>query len=171
MAKLTDGRAGTIAKAELPEKGQRFIFDDHRDAPRGFGLRVTKAGGKAFILKYSIDGRERRKTLGDWPTWSLEAARAEAQDLTRAINKGTDPLEAKRRRKGCDWIVANAVGGDTGTFGGTENTVHLLAAGGTESWPRMSKADVADRLANRIADVLGTADASGSEARKSQVTP
>jgi len=118
MAKLTDGRAGTIAKAELPEKGQRFIFDDHRDAPRGFGLRITKAGGKAFILKYSIDGRERRKTLGDWPTWSLEAARAEAQDLTRAINKGTDPLEAKRRRKGeptvselaAEWLDLHADG-------------------------------------------------------------
>jgi integrase len=118
MAKLTDGRAGTIAKAELPEKGQRFIFDDHRDAPRGFGLRITKAGGKAFILKYSIDGRERRKTLGDWPTWSLEAARAEAQDLTRAINKGTDPLEAKRRRKGeptvselaAEWLDLHAAG-------------------------------------------------------------
>jgi len=118
MAKLTDGRAGTIAKAELPENGQRFIFDDHRDAPRGFGLRITKAGGKAFILKYTIDGRERRKTLGDWPTWSLEAARAEAQDLTRAINKGNDPLEAKRRRKGeptvselaAEWLDSHATG-------------------------------------------------------------
>jgi integrase len=118
MAKLTDGRAGTIAKAELPEKGQRFIFDDHRDAPRGFGLRITQAGGKAFILSYSVDGRQRRKTLGDWPTWSLEAARAEAQDLTRAINKGADPLEAKRRRKSeptvselaAEWLDLHATG-------------------------------------------------------------
>jgi integrase len=118
MAKLTDGKAGSIAKAELPEKGQRFIFDDHRDAPRGFGLRITQAGGKAFILKYTIDGRERRKTIGDWPTWSLEAARAEAQDLLRAINKGNDPLEAKRRRKGeptvselaAEWLDLHAAG-------------------------------------------------------------
>jgi integrase len=99
MAKLSDGKAGTIAKALPPLQGQRFIFDDHRDAPRGFGLRLTAAGGKAFILKYTIDGRERRKTIGDWPTWSLEAARAEAQGLVQGINKGTDPLEAKRRRK------------------------------------------------------------------------
>jgi integrase len=118
MAKLTDGKAGLIAKAELPETGQRFIFDDHRDAPRGFGLRITKAGGKAFILKYTIDGRERRKTIGDWPTWSLEAARAEAQDMLRAINKGNDPLEAKRRRKGeptvselaAEWLDLHATG-------------------------------------------------------------
>ncbi len=99
MAKLTDGNRGTIAKAELPAKGQRLIFDDHRDAPRGFGLRITAAGGKAFILKYTIDGRERRKTIGDWPTWSVEAARAEARDLVRNIGQGKDPLEAKRRRR------------------------------------------------------------------------
>jgi integrase len=102
----------------LARRGQRFIFDDHRDAPRGFGLRITQAGGKAFILKYTIDGRERRKTIGDWPTWSLEAARAEAQDLLRAINKGNDPLEAKRRRKGeptvselaAEWLDLHAAG-------------------------------------------------------------
>lgn len=99
MAKLTDGNRGTIAKAELPAKGQRLMFDDHRDAPRGFGLRITAAGGKAFILKYTIDGRERRKTVGDWPTWTLEAARAEARDLARDIAQGKDPLEAKRRRR------------------------------------------------------------------------
>lgn len=118
MAKLTDGKAGSIAKAEAPEKGQRFIFDDHRDAPRGFGLRITSAGGKAFILQYAVDGRQRRKTLGDWPTWSLEAARAEAQDLVRGINKGADPLEDKRRRKAeplvkdlaTEWLDKHAAG-------------------------------------------------------------
>lgn len=118
MAKLTDGKAGTIAKAELPANGQRFIFDDHRDAPRGFALRITSAGGKAFVLSYTVDGRQRRKTLGDWPTWSLEAARAEAQELVRAINKGADPLEAKRRRKdeptvtelAADWLDRHATG-------------------------------------------------------------
>lgn len=99
MAKLTDGKSGTIAKAERPAKGQRLMFDEHRDAPRGFGLRITAAGGKAFILKYTIDGRERRKTIGDWPTWTLEAARAEARELVLKIAKGDDPLEAKRRRR------------------------------------------------------------------------
>jgi integrase len=99
MAKLTDGNRGTIAKADLPAKGQRLIFDDHRDAPRGFGLRITAAGGKAFILKYTIDGRERRKTIGEWPTWTLEAARVEARELAQKIDRGDDPLEAKRRRK------------------------------------------------------------------------
>ncbi len=108
LAKLTDGNGGTIAKAALPEKGQRFIFDDHRKAPRGFGLRITAAGGKAFVLKYTLDGRDRRMTLGDWPTWSLEAARERAAELRRQIDTGLDPLDAKRRRK-AEPTVAEAV--------------------------------------------------------------
>jgi len=118
MPKLSDGNRGTIAKAEPPVKGQRFIFDDHRDAPRGFGLRITSAGGKAFILQYAVDGRDRRKTIGEWPTWTLDAARAEARDLARGIDKGNDPLEAKRRRKeeptvaelARDWLDRHASG-------------------------------------------------------------
>lgn len=99
MAKLSDGKAGTISKVEKPAKGYRLIFDDHRDAPRGFGLRVTSAGGKAFILRYTIDGRQRLKTIGDWPAWGLEQARIEARDLFQKVQKGDDPLEAKRKRR------------------------------------------------------------------------
>lgn len=99
MAKLTDGKAGTIAKAEPPETGQRFIFDDHRDAPRGFGLRITSAGGKAFVLRYATDGRQRLKTIGDWPAWSLEAARIEAGKLVQQVQSGGDPLADKAKRR------------------------------------------------------------------------
>ncbi len=63
---------------------------------------------------------------------------------------------AKRRRKGCDWIVANAVGPGTGTFGGTENTVHLVTADGAEAWPRLAKTEIGRRLAAAIAARLGT---------------
>ena len=58
----------------------------------------------------------------------------------------------KRVAKGCDWIVANDVGGDV--MGGSHNQVHLLTVGGTEAWPRLDKRAVADRLADRIAAEL-----------------
>jgi phosphopantothenoylcysteine decarboxylase/phosphopantothenate--cysteine ligase len=64
---------------------------------------------------------------------------------------------AKRARKGCDWIVANDVSAAEGVMGGDHNTVHLVRAEATESWPRLGKAEVARRLAERIADVLGAA--------------
>jgi len=63
----------------------------------------------------------------------------------------------KLAAKGCDWIVANDVGSGTGTFGGPENTVHLVSAGGVEDWPRLSKAEVAERLVARIAGSLRAA--------------
>ncbi|MDB5694044.1 MAG: coaBC [Alphaproteobacteria bacterium] len=63
-----------------------------------------------------------------------------------------DEARAKRARKGCDWIVANDVSGDV--MGGEANEVHLITADGVESWERASKAEVARRLAGKIADAL-----------------
>ena len=61
---------------------------------------------------------------------------------------------AKRKRKGCDWIVANDVSPETGIMGGAENAVTLISEGGAEDWPRMGKGDVARKLAARIAETL-----------------
>ncbi|MBS1301260.1 bifunctional phosphopantothenoylcysteine decarboxylase/phosphopantothenate--cysteine ligase CoaBC [Loktanella sp. SALINAS62] len=61
---------------------------------------------------------------------------------------------AKRARKGCDWIVANDVSDGTGIMGGTENAVTLITETGTEAWPRMDKAAVARRLAQKLAGAL-----------------
>ncbi|MFY0692326.1 MAG: bifunctional phosphopantothenoylcysteine decarboxylase/phosphopantothenate--cysteine ligase CoaBC [Paracoccaceae bacterium] len=61
---------------------------------------------------------------------------------------------AKRKRKGCDWIVANDVRPETGIMGGGENAVTLVSADGAESWPRLPKDKVAERLAARIAEAL-----------------
>ena len=66
-----------------------------------------------------------------------------------------DHATAKRARKGCDWILANDVSPGTGIMGGPENAVTLITADGPEPWPRMTKADVADRLAARLAAALG----------------
>ena len=57
---------------------------------------------------------------------------------------------AKLARKGCDWIVANDVS-VAGTMGGDDNAVALVTAGGIERWERMTKGEVARRLADRIA--------------------
>ncbi len=61
---------------------------------------------------------------------------------------------AKRVRKGCDWIIANDVSAETGIMGGAENAVTLISDAGAEAWPRMEKASVARRLAQKIAEAL-----------------
>lgn len=66
--------------------------------------------------------------------------------------------EAKRARKGCDWIVANDVSPATGIMGGDSNTVHIVSADGVEHWPSASKTEVAARLVERIAEALAATD-------------
>ena len=81
--------------------------------------------------------------------------------------KVVEHATAKMARKGCDWIVANDVSGDV--MGGDSNRVHLVRRDGVESWEEMAKAEVARRLAERIAaalegsnaDRLDIADAAG----------
>jgi phosphopantothenoylcysteine decarboxylase/phosphopantothenate--cysteine ligase len=63
-----------------------------------------------------------------------------------------DHAVAKRERKDCDWIVANDVSGDV--MGGDRNTIHIVTRDGVESWEELPKADVARRLAARIADEI-----------------
>lgn len=61
---------------------------------------------------------------------------------------------AKRKRKGCDWIVANDVSPSTGIMGGSENDVTLITENGSEDWPRMTKDAVAAKLAQKLAEAL-----------------
>ncbi|AFX99143.1 phosphopantothenoylcysteine decarboxylase/phosphopantothenate--cysteine ligase [Candidatus Endolissoclinum faulkneri L2] len=59
---------------------------------------------------------------------------------------------AKLIRKGCDWILANNVSLDDSTFGSDNNTIHLITSDKLENWPTMTKAEIAYRLASKIAE-------------------
>jgi phosphopantothenoylcysteine decarboxylase/phosphopantothenate--cysteine ligase len=74
-----------------------------------------------------------------------------------------DNAKAKIARKGCDWIVANDVSPALGVMGGDRNTVHLLTRDGADggadniavdSWPVMTKEQVATELVARIAKTV-----------------
>ncbi|MEM0898824.1 MAG: bifunctional phosphopantothenoylcysteine decarboxylase/phosphopantothenate--cysteine ligase CoaBC [Pseudomonadota bacterium] len=79
----------------------------------------------------------------------------------------TDVVEhasAKLKRKGADCIVANdvsassGIGGAGGVMGGDKNRVTIVRATGSENWPEMSKAEVAERLAQLVAEKLQTVE-------------
>ena len=61
-----------------------------------------------------------------------------------------DNARAKLSRKGCDWIVGNDV--STDVFGADANAVTLFTRDGSESWPRQSKTEIANHLAQRIVE-------------------
>jgi phosphopantothenoylcysteine decarboxylase / phosphopantothenate---cysteine ligase len=69
--------------------------------------------------------------------------------------------KTKLARKGCDWIVANDVSPATGVMGGDRNTVHLLTRHGgdisVDSWPVMTKEEVAAELIVHVAKAVGHA--------------
>lgn len=163
MTRLTDGAGGVIAKAEAPERGVRFLFDSHREAPAGFGLRITAGGTKAFVLRYQAPGAVRLATIGKWPTWSLAAAREKARELRREIDAGGDPLRAKAEAKGTTFgaLIGEYDTARLGRLRSGKATRRLLDRIGEEKgwkasdWPRRPVAEITSRdvrgLLDRIA--------------------
>ena len=117
----------------------------------------------------AVDSKIKKDGSGNLPSLDF----AENPDILRTVSqmtKGRPQLivgfaaetndvlanaTTKRERKGCDWIVANDVSPETGIMGGSENAVTLISDAGPETWKRMSKVDVARKLATRIAEALG----------------
>jgi integrase len=86
-SKLTDA---VVKALPGPTKGSRIFYDL---GVKGFGIRVTANGARAFILNYRTRfGRERRFTIGSFPDWKTGGARIEAVELKRQIDRGGDPL-------------------------------------------------------------------------------
>lgn len=96
MAMLTDKILKTI---EPPDKGRKLVFDSHRDAPKGFGVRVSPKGRRTYVLRYKADGKDRLMNIGDYPTWTLTAARRKANELRQQVDGGVDILQQRRARR------------------------------------------------------------------------
>src|SRR5262245_45001887 len=93
--RLTDTEVRQLA---APERGNKITFDD---TVKGFGVRVTAANARAFILDYrrKLDGKQRRITIGSFPDWSTTAAREEAKRLKREIDGGADPVGEQKEAR------------------------------------------------------------------------
>ena len=116
----------------------------------------------------SQEGQKIKKSSGAAPSFSL----TENPDVLASLAKHPqhrphlvvgfaaetenliDNAAEKRLRKGCDWIIANDVSESAGTFGASDNTVHLITDHGVAAWPRLSKVEVAERLGQTIAEFL-----------------
>ena len=126
--------------------------------------RVDAPGGpSASKLKKGSGGPPALRLIENPDVLATVAAHPARPALVVGFAAETDEVARhaaeKRARKGCDWIVANDVSPATGVMGGSDNAVTLITADGAEEWPRMPKAEVAARLADRIAEALaGPAD-------------
>jgi hypothetical protein len=88
-----DSRKGSIIhyEAELP----------------GFGVRITRAGFRSYVFRYTINRRERIMTIGNILAWTLERARAEARRLRVLVDQGTDPQD--KRLEARDAVTADEI--------------------------------------------------------------
>src|ERR1700746_1385609 len=87
----------TIKRLPVPAKGNSITYFpgaviQGAKAPRGFGVRVTAAGARAFVLNYRLRGREHRFTIGAWPDWSVLKAVREARNLRQRVHRGENPI-------------------------------------------------------------------------------
>jgi len=136
------------AKANLP--ADIFVgvaaVADWRPAARARGKLKLKGGAEDKVALQLVENPDILKSIGtlkkDRPRLVIGFA-AETSDVEKHA-------KGKLTRKGCDWVIANDVSGDV--MGGSDNEVLLISKAGTERWPRMSKAEVALKLAERIAD-------------------
>jgi len=110
--------------------------------------KLKKKGGKPPALAL-VENPDILKTLS---TAAGNRRPALVVGFGAESEKVVENATAKRAKKGCDWLLANDVSPATGTFGGDSNKIFLVGADGVEDWPRMTKVDVAGRLAHRIAD-------------------
>jgi integrase len=101
MAKLlTDAN---IKKLETPKAGNAITYD--KDV-KGFGVRVTAAGSRAFVLNYRTrSGRERRYTIGSCDNWKATAARKEAKRLKALVDLGQDPVGDVKAERSAETVA------------------------------------------------------------------
>jgi integrase len=91
-----------VKKRAAPPKGSTTVWDDD---VTGFGLRIFAPtdrhpkGARSFFIDYRVNGVEKRFKIGAFPEWSAKAARDEAKELRRRIDKGEDPASDRREAR------------------------------------------------------------------------
>ena len=82
----------SVRNAQADADADRTIFWDTKTP--GFGLQVTAAGHKSFVIQYRAKGRSRRMAIDG--VLGLEAARKRAKTLLGEVAHDRDPLGERR---------------------------------------------------------------------------
>lgn len=95
---LTDSRIRQAAARDSEWK----LFDG-----KGLYLAVTPAGSKLWRLKYRLNGKEKKLSIGPYPEVSLKEARQRRTDARRQVDSGIDPSLVKQAEKRAAVMGAN----------------------------------------------------------------
>lgn len=75
---------------------QKRYYDE---VMKGFGIRVTSGGSKAFFVEKLVCHKLRRITIGRYPALTVEQARKQAQKILGQIAVGIDPIAERKEKK------------------------------------------------------------------------
>lgn len=96
-----------LLKRAACDDGLPFVLLKDTDK-KGLRLRITKAGGKHWQFETRVKGKLFTRALGEWPTVSIDEARAEAHRLRGLTEQGTDPRELERQQNAVTAAAAAA---------------------------------------------------------------
>lgn len=86
-----------IVDAARPDAKPVFLWD--HTLP-GFALLTLPSGAKSYVFQYrTAEGRSRRATIGKVGALTPDQARSLADEMSRAVKGGGDPLEDKRKTR------------------------------------------------------------------------
>lgn len=93
MPKLTK----RIVDSLQPADKDQVVWDSKMP---GFGIRVMPSGVKSYVIQYrNAHGRSRRMTVGRHSVLTVDEARKEAKQFLAAVDKGRDPVAARRAER------------------------------------------------------------------------
>ena len=92
--KITKSAVDDLSPASRPV----FLWDTEKP---GFGIKVTPAGKKVYVLQYRMGGRgspTRRYTIGQHGVaWTADSAKKEASRLLLMVDQGIDPIASRQK--------------------------------------------------------------------------
>jgi len=120
----------------------------------------------AAVSDWYVDNKNSKKIKKSFlkiPQISLKENPDILSDISKSKNRPelvigfaaeTDDLiknaKSKLNQKGCDIIVANKIDKKSSVFGNLENKVSIISNDKTVHWPKMSKAEIGERLSDLI---------------------
>lgn len=96
MAGITDREVrALITKAQREGKAQ---YQADGSVP-GLTISASKTGVASWYIRYRLAGKQKERTIGQYPAWGAGEAREKAKELRREIDGGVDVAVEKQRQK------------------------------------------------------------------------
>jgi integrase len=96
MAGITDKEVRALIAKALREGKAQYQADG---TVPGLTISASKTGNASWYIRYRLAGKQKERTIGQYPVWGAAEAREKAKELRREIDGGVDVAIEKQRKK------------------------------------------------------------------------